>query len=153
MRPEIIAYIEEVVSGVRATLMQAAERAEKLKKGERLVLTTYADEVAKQQGSARSATYPVIKLALNENYPNCIVKRGNQGGLERMKEWSEVDGVGTAVALPPARDPHTRDTRAGASDAEEKSDIPLDAKPSDAHITPVPETPASSDAVGEIINK
>lgn len=76
-------HIETALGKVRAIYEKASERIEALKTGEKVPATQLAKELALEFDTTGPALYPVLKI-LFDGYPGIVIKKGAQGGLEKL---------------------------------------------------------------------
>jgi hypothetical protein len=80
MNETIKAHVDQVLDDIRGIYLQAAERIEALRPGEKLPATALAEDLAKDFGLTGPQLYPIVKRLL-EGYPGTTLKRGAHGGI------------------------------------------------------------------------
>jgi len=98
MHKQVLSHVEDVLDEIRALYIKAATRVEGLKLGEKVPATKLAEELAKELGKTGPTIYPILKLLLSDEYPKVRIKKGAQGGVERIAEWTAADDIDTATS-------------------------------------------------------
>lgn len=80
MNETIKTHVDQVLDDIRGIYMQAAERIEALRPGEKLPATSLAEDLARGLGQTGPQLYPVVKRLL-DGYPGTTLKRGAHGGI------------------------------------------------------------------------
>lgn len=76
-------HIESSLDKIRKLFEKASTRIEALKPGEKIPATVLAEQIAKEHGMNGPQLYPTLKF-LFEDYPNVKIKKGAQGGIEKL---------------------------------------------------------------------
>jgi hypothetical protein len=97
MHKQVLSHVEEVLDDIRALYIKAATRVESLKVGEKVPATKLAEELAKELGKTGPTIYPILKLLLSDDYPKVKIKKGAQGGVERVAAWTAADDLDTVA--------------------------------------------------------
>lgn len=80
MNETIKAHVDRVLDDIRGIYVQAAERIEALRPGEKLPATSLAEDLARGLGLTGPQLYPIVKRLL-DGYPGTTLKRGSHGGI------------------------------------------------------------------------
>ncbi len=82
MNETIKAHVDQVLDDIRGIYLQAVERIEALRPGEKLPATSLAEDLARGLGLTGPQLYPIVKRLL-DGYPGTTLKRGAHGGIHK----------------------------------------------------------------------
>jgi hypothetical protein len=92
-------HITASLDKIRKLFEKASSRIEALKPGEKIPATVLADQIAKEENMNGPQLYPTLKF-LFDGYPGVKIKKGAQGGIEKLAIASEPEPTDIPVIKP-----------------------------------------------------